>query len=349
MTLRKTILILICILLLPLSAPAKESPQIYTVKKGDTLWGISNRFLKDPYYWPNLWSNNPEIPNPHFIYPGQKLAIYDGRIEIVAAEPDLTEPETQDATIPDEVFIPSDETVVETEIPVEEPQEEVQIFTSSGSIGFVTKEDIERSGRIVDAADNRLVLGPSDTVFLEMNDLDGAIPGTRYFLHEIGDKIFHPITDRFIGYHVFELGQLEITNVHDEVASAEIISSNREILRGAIILPYQDRNSEIVLKQQDKDLSGYVIATHRGNSSIGQFDIIYSDVGGAEDGIEIGNMVYISRARNASISSISDAKLPDVLVGSGVVVEVTESTATILVLKSVNSIFIGDHVQTVTD
>ena len=81
MTLRKTVL-LASLLLLPLSAIAEE-PQIYTIKKGDTLWGISERFIKDPYYWPNLWSHNPDIPNPHFIYPGQKLAIYDDRIEII--------------------------------------------------------------------------------------------------------------------------------------------------------------------------------------------------------------------------------------------------------------------------
>ena len=57
----------------------------------DTLWGISKRFIKDPYYWPNLWSHNPGIGNPHLIYPGQTLHIYDGRIEIVPVAPPATE------------------------------------------------------------------------------------------------------------------------------------------------------------------------------------------------------------------------------------------------------------------
>ena len=63
--------------------PAKSEPTVYIVKKGDTLWGLSDRFMKDPYYWPDLWARNPQrIVNPHFIYPGQKLRIYPDRIEV---------------------------------------------------------------------------------------------------------------------------------------------------------------------------------------------------------------------------------------------------------------------------
>ena len=81
----KRIILTACLLMMlwPVAAIAKEEPIIYTVKQGDTLWDISQRFIKDPYYWPNLWSNNPAIGNPHLIYPGQKLRIYDGRIVII--------------------------------------------------------------------------------------------------------------------------------------------------------------------------------------------------------------------------------------------------------------------------
>ncbi len=50
---------------------AEQEPTVYVIQKGDTLWGLSNRFLKDPHYWPDLWSRNPAVTNPHFIYPGQ--------------------------------------------------------------------------------------------------------------------------------------------------------------------------------------------------------------------------------------------------------------------------------------
>src|SRR4051794_9614481 len=61
-------------------------PTIYVVKRGDTLWGLSERFIKDPSYWPDLWAKNREITNPHLIYPGQKVRIHPDRIEILPKE-----------------------------------------------------------------------------------------------------------------------------------------------------------------------------------------------------------------------------------------------------------------------
>src|SRR5450759_950717 len=66
----------------PLAAAVIEEPVIYTIVKGDTLCGLSQRFLNDPYYWPNLWAANQTIGNPHFIYPGQRVRVYSDRIEI---------------------------------------------------------------------------------------------------------------------------------------------------------------------------------------------------------------------------------------------------------------------------
>ena len=64
-------------------AEQQSEPTVYVVKKGDTLWGLSDRFMKDPYYWPDMWASNPgDIKNPHFIFPGQRLRIYPDRIEV---------------------------------------------------------------------------------------------------------------------------------------------------------------------------------------------------------------------------------------------------------------------------
>ena len=349
MTLRK-ILLLVCILLvLPLSVPASENPQIYTIKKGDTLWGISDRFLKDPYYWPNLWSHNPDVPNPHFIYPGQKLAIYDDRIEIIKAEPETDAGESTDTGEMTGQVEATDETMAATdEQPIIEPQDEITIRIPGGGIGMIVKDESGAYGKIVDATDSRLLISTGDKVFLEMKDLDATLPGTRYYVYSLGDKVVHPITGESLGYHVVEHGALDITEVHEEVATAVIVNEVREIMRGYYLHPYQYQEKEISLKRQDTQLSGYLVGSLSGQTTLGQFDIIYTNLG-TTDGLEKGNLVYISRPRKASESSIAELKLPDVLIGEAVIVDVRDTTAAAVILKSINTVFIGDRITTISE
>jgi len=68
------------------AAFAVEQPSVYVIQKGDTLWGLSERFFSDPWYWPDLWAKNPDIANPHLIFPGQKVKVYADRIVPQIAE-----------------------------------------------------------------------------------------------------------------------------------------------------------------------------------------------------------------------------------------------------------------------
>ncbi len=182
-----------------------------------------------------------------------------------------------------------------------------------------------------------------------MNDLDTVYPGTNFAIFDIGEKIRHPENDRKIGYQVFELGTLEIVDVNEDVATAQIKTTMREVMRGARVTPYIPPEKQIALKRAKADLNGYLIASKRGQSTLGQFDVVFTDLGAA-DGLEVGNMLYISRPRKASkVSLAKDARLPDVLVGQAVVLSTTKETSAALILKSVNSVFRGDQVATFTE
>ena len=167
MSLRKLLLPILLVLLLPAWSHAEPEAQVYTIKKGDTLWGISERFIKDPYYWPNLWSNNPAIGNPHLIYPGQKLRIYDGRIEIIPVGEGGGEIGAAFMT-EDEIFL---------------------IPTFGGAQSFVTSDQVETLGTLVDTVDNRVMVTTGDMVFLEMQDLAATNPGDVYELIEMGQHL----------------------------------------------------------------------------------------------------------------------------------------------------------------
>lgn len=341
MTIRRVILLTSLLLLLPWSALAKQQPTIYTIKKGDTLWGISQRFLKDPYYWPNLWANNPELPNPHFIYPGQKLAIYDGRIEIVPAAP-----EPAAATPP----------TAEPEPPAATPAQvtttapgEVMVKTLGGNEGFISATDLHGLGTIVDTVDNRIMITRGDTVFIRMNDLKATTPGMVFSLFAVGDEVKHPVTGEPIGYHVNNLGTVQIVAVNTSVATGKITEATREITRGAGLRSYQPPRREVALKKADKALSGTIVAAGGNQLTLGQFDVIYLDLG-SRDGLAVGNLLNISRQREVTEEALGgkELKLPDVLLGSAVVLNCEPTTASALVLKSTAPMFRGDRVSTVT-
>ena len=143
-----------------------EEPTIYVIKKGDTLWGLSDRFIKDPYYWPNLWANNPIITNPHLIFPGEKVRIYPDRIVLEGAPP----PAARE---------------VKPEVPqppakaVEEMTPE-RTFLVRGGTGFILEKDVRPVGYIIATHQNRQLMGEDDIVYTDIGKVQKAKVGDRF-------------------------------------------------------------------------------------------------------------------------------------------------------------------------
>ncbi|MFO7831455.1 MAG: LysM peptidoglycan-binding domain-containing protein [Desulfuromonadaceae bacterium] len=311
------------------SSETEQEPYIYTIKKGDTLWGISERFITDPWYWPNLWANNPFIRNPHLIYPGQKVAIYDGRIELLANYPEgEAPPEEQDLVV------------------MPEPEEEITISTHADLRSFISDAELESSGMIVDTVDDRIMMTKNDTVFIQMDD-EMAQLGAQYDLYKIGDLVTHPHSGAKLGHKTTWVGSLELSDAHTQVYSGVITSAVQEIERGTILLPRVEPEGEIVLRRADETLNGTVIAGQQRQLSLAQGDVLYVDMG-TEAGLHTGNMLTIVRPRTASELGLQkeDVELPDTLLGRALVVKTDPSTAAALVLKAAEPIVRGDFVYT---
>jgi hypothetical protein len=327
------LLAVMCCLAFPGGAVAQGSekaqkPYIYTIKKGDTLWGISERFITDPWYWPNLWANNPYIRNPHLIYPGQKVAIYDGRIELLANYPEEEAPEEEGLVI------------------MPEPQEEISISTNADLRSFISDAGLADSGMIVDTVDDRIMMTKDDTVFVEMDDSMAEV-GSRYDLYKIGDEVNHPHTGKKLGYKTTWVGALELSAAHAQVYSGVITEAVQEIERGTILLPHVEPEQEIVLQSADSVLNGTVIAGQQRQLSLAQGDVLYVDMG-SDAGLQTGNMLTIVRPRTASELGLQSdgVQLPDTLLGRALVVKTDASTAAALVLKAAEPIVRGDLVYT---
>jgi len=312
--------------------------QIYTIKKGDSLWGISQRFIQDPFYWPNVWANNPDITNPHLIYPGQKIRIYNGRIEFLPTYQEAAEP----AKVMEEPA-PVAEAVAEPLAP-EEPQVQVMKAAGGGNGFLLTNET--PLGLLVDSVDSRVLLTSDDVVFLDMLDPSQVKVGDSYSLFSAGKEVIHPQTGEKFGTMMFELGFLQVISVSGRTVEARIIDAYREIERGTQIFPYLPARKEIALKKGQGQLSGYLLDSQQEKLGLGQNDMVYLDLG-TDSGLQTGNLLYISRPRKASELALDKKNaipLPDQLLGAALVVDARAKSSTAFIFKSVSEIYVGDRV-----
>jgi LysM repeat protein len=319
-------------------AIAAEEPILYTVKKGDTLWGISKRFIKDPYYWPNLWANNPAIGNPHLIYPGQTLRIHDGRIEIVVAE----EKPANEAASQETAAAAATQQGAEVKL--------VGIY--GGARSFIGASEASTLGTLIETTDNRVLMSEGETAYFEMDDLAAVTPGQRFQLLELGKEIVHPVTRKVIGYQIEHLGFAEVTDKTPSVAVAIIKDSLREIQRGARVRPYAEPPSAIAVKPATVNRQGYIVAADENKIAVSHLDVVHIDLGTA-DGLEVGNELSVYRPQPPAQSTRSadghaPVPLPDTQLGKAIVVACQEKTAAALLVKVSNlPIKRGDQVSTI--
>lgn len=307
-------------------ALAEEEPIIYTVKKGDTLWDISQRFIKDPYYWPNLWSHNPDVGNPHLIYPGQKLRIHNGRIEI----------------------IPVGEGAGDIGAAVMTPEEIIMVPTYGGAHSFISADEVDSFGSIADTVDNRVMITRGDTVFLEMKDLSAVNIGDIYGLFTMGDKVVHPVTKQTVGYQTVKLGSVEVTEITPHVAVAKIGRALREIERGAKLRPFSEIPNRIPRALAETVVEGYILSDDIGKQAMGQWEIIHIDLG-EESGLQVGYELDLYRKREATEQADKSKKLilPDIDLGDAIVLSVHKGFTAALITRTTNlPLYRGDQVRT---
>src|SRR5579863_1397221 len=138
---------------------APNAPDSYVVKHGDTLWGIAKVFLRDPWYWPEIWQVNPQVHNPHLIYPGDtlRLVYVDGRPRLLLQPgPGLERGNT--ARVVPRVRSQALEAAVTTI-----PYETVAAFMSKPSV--LEKDQIKGAPYVLSTRDSHIIMSEGNTVY----------------------------------------------------------------------------------------------------------------------------------------------------------------------------------------
>lgn len=327
------LLLLLALLITPsvVLAAGHDEPAIYVIERGDTLWGLSDRFINDPEYWPNMWSKNGQVTNPHFIYPGQKLRIFPNRIEVVPREPVAQ-------NVPAAEIEPFQDVAAE------------KTYTLYGTEGFLAEKSFKPYGLVVAGHHDRAIAGVDDIVYTDIGSEHDAASGDKFsiFLKDIAVK--HPVDSEEMGYKMIPLGTLQLTDVERKSSRAIITASYKEIGPGAYLLPYRESHRrEIALKSCRNDLKGYIIDSYSGVNIIAAGDVVYIDLGSSQ-GAEVGNMLYITRDVTIDQKYVEGRidKLPQELLGAVVILETGKKTSTALVVKSIDTIYKGDRLVSQT-
>jgi hypothetical protein len=227
---------------------------IYVIKKGDTLWDLSEKFLEDPFLWPKLWQENQYITNPHWIYPGNPIRFRPfEEVKVPAAKPAEIKPP---GAKPAEVKPPEAKPEVARKPPVEEkPAEGVAPRVTPPEValrpeaippgeerwaGFLTKEEFPGIGVVVESRERgRLLMAEGDVIYLAFKTRDPIEVGEQFTIFRLSPVIKHPLTGEKLGRKVSILGECAIIGAHDAMYTAHIFKSYRAIERGDRITHYR--------------------------------------------------------------------------------------------------------------
>jgi hypothetical protein len=317
-------------------APALKTshPDRYLVKRGDTLWDISARFLRAPWRWPEIWHVNPQVRNPHLIYPGDiiELSYVDGRPRLslrrgslVKLSPRVREDELDSA-------IPA--------IPISA----IQQFLSRPYV--LDKQTLNAAPYIVSFGEDH-VIGSSNTRAYVRKI--GADEPALYDVVRPGKAYRDCDSDNILGYEALYLGAAEMQKPGDP-ATVMLSDMELEFIIGDRLIPEteQDSLSSFIPKTPDREIDGCIISVLNGVSQIGQYNIVVLNKG-SRDGLEPRHVLQINRRGlvvRDTVNPVSGSrvKLPDEEAGMLMVFRVFDRVSFGLVLSATNVMHLGDRV-----
>ena len=348
--------VLVLSLLLPATARAQkyvtsskkaEDPVDYEVRPGDTLWDLCDDFYADPYYWPRVWVRNPQITNPHWIYPGDVIR-FTPREQFDREDEEAKEEEA--AAEPGKPGEPGKPAVAEEGAPPAPGGARIRFVPRAREqqyfvrlVGFLTERELEESGTIRWSREERMNLGELDEVYVDFKRLPRVRPGDRWSIVIPRKVVEHPVFGNVVGRRIEILGVMEVTAVDRYVARGIIIRSYVEIEREAVVSPLIPNFRSVRPRANDRDIDAYVIDSHSETKALATEDVVFLDRG-TKDGVEVGNRFVVFRRGDGffDLDAADESKLPWEPTAEIMVIETKDRYSTGLLINVVKEVQIGD-------
>jgi len=324
-----------------------ETGFYYTVKKGDTLWDLSQRFSNTPYLWPDLWSDNSQIPNPHLIYPGQHIRLFLRTDIEKEAKPVVEEKPIETKAPPIEVEAEEVPEITTQEISEAKPVSKTYRYITMDSVGFIKNKALTPEGFIFKVKEDKKLISKGDTVYISQNESNSLISGGRYTIYRTLEPIHDETTGKYIGIQHFLLGVVEITNTAPRFAIGKVIRSFSDIKVNDKLMPYKKRSTNIVQQKSKEGLLGKIIIAEKHNLIIGDSTTAFINKG-EDDGVKPGQYYSIFYQDKNSINPGGRKKIPldAVIFGKLIVLHTEKTTSTVYITATNRQIIPGSNICT---
>jgi hypothetical protein len=338
------------------SAPTGE--RTYVVEPGDTLWSIAEGLYDEPWYWPSLWSYNPQITNPHLIYPGDLLYLSRKSSQTLAEKTISFAASRFEA----------------------KPKTGIELVRR---VGYISSRDYRESGVLEASREERNMLGQLDEAYIRFNtrrcqeddkakaerdafraseegetkrddkkdekkaedEEDEALvgpcvrDGDKYTLYRVEREIIHPVTGKRVGYKINFLGDAKVLSTVRPLVSVLITRSHSEISRGDLLTNVFEPLQFVTPVPNKAQVAGVIVDFHHETTAAGAFSYVYIDKG-ADDGVEKGNRFEIVwRGDGLARGNVGNLKdYPDEQIGIALVVEAYDRHSLALLTSTVREL-----------
>lgn len=336
------------------TAAAAGGKHVHVVQEGDTLWGVSEHYFENPWQWPELWSFNPEITNPHWIYPLDQLRLSPEAL----TQDDMVAKATTTGGLQEKGATAGVLSGTEAAPSVVVPR----TMLKPGTIflrdqGYLDKEALRSVGQIIGGNEEHMLLSPSDQVYVRFRGDQDIKAGQSYAIFRTIPKKEREEDER--GTLVRILGTVVVRSYDREkrVARGVLTEATDPIERGLYVAKVDRRFDLVAPRRNAANVVAHVIASVQPRRLLSFGNIVFLDVGEGH-GIQPGNRFFVVRrgdnwlesieVRPTELGNVADVpqydqdQLPKEVVAEMRVIKVRKDTTIALVTRSDTDIQIGD-------
>ncbi len=313
---------------------AANHPDRHVVVKGDTLWDISETFLQSPWEWPKVWSYNPQIDNPHLIYPGDiiYLVYVNGKpqLRLERGGPRKLSPQVRRNPL--------------GQVIQAIPLDEIKSFLSDNLI--LSRDELEAAPYVLAGVNSRIIAGAGDRVYAR-GDID-TTKHTYMGIYRPSRTYVDPESGEILGYESSSIGGGYITHSKGDITTLKLKYTNEEVRIKDRVLPTQEQVVQSVFypSAPDDQIDGVILSVLRGVSRIGQYDVVAINRGSRE-GLKTGNVLHVYKKGETVKDPVTNEliDLPSERGGTLMVFKVFDKVSYALVMRAVNALSLLDEVR----